>query len=415
MSFCLTVKEFPYIRYNVEKSKHRQISQQVSLRLKEKMDEYRKTFKNDLAKSSPKSLLLVVDRSVDAIAPLLHEFTYQAMTTDLVGLEKGCIYSFKTTNSEKKEVTKKIIFDENDKIWQSLKNKHIAEVNVQLSKDLKDFAEKNGMLKDKKDMSLEEVGSMIRKLPEYNHLATHKKLAQSLMETFKKDELAEIAKEEQNIVTGKDSNGKTPSNLANELTQIMKKTNVSNLDKLRLLMAFTIAKGPKETRDSLMELVRFSELENNALTNILTLKPPSSFNYSKLQTKYSTNKPQGIEFDFSLSRYAPVIKELCEDALKGNLSEKDFKYIETPSSSFKLETVTTQKKNDYKLYVFVIGGISYSEIRSAYELQNEYGIEVIIGGTSILSPSDYIQKLENGDDILKKSGVESDDEDELSA
>jgi len=197
----------------------------------------------------------------------------------------------------------------------------------------------------------------------------------------------------------------------------MKKTNTSNQDKLRLLMTFTIAKGSKETRDKLLELVKFNELEKNALLNILTLKPPSTFVYNKLQTKYSTNKPQGVDFDFSLSRYAPVVKELCDDLLKGNLSEKDFKYVDSPNSSFKIETVSTQKKTDYKLFVFVIGGVSYSEMRSAYELQNEYGIEVIIGGTSILSPKDYIEKISTGEGQSKQNLILASDEedDELSA
>jgi syntaxin-binding protein 1 len=36
-----------------------------------------------------RAILLIVDRSIDALAPLLHDFTYQAMATDLVGLQNG--------------------------------------------------------------------------------------------------------------------------------------------------------------------------------------------------------------------------------------------------------------------------------------------------------------------------------------
>lgn len=89
MTFCLTMKELPYIRYNHEKNKSRQISQLVSQKLKDKIDEYKKTVKNELTKSAQKSLLLIVDRSVDAVAPLLHEFTYQAMAMDLMEFERG--------------------------------------------------------------------------------------------------------------------------------------------------------------------------------------------------------------------------------------------------------------------------------------------------------------------------------------
>lgn len=40
----------------------------------------------------PKSILFVVDRSMDPVAPFLHEFTYQAMVNDLLPVEDGVKY-----------------------------------------------------------------------------------------------------------------------------------------------------------------------------------------------------------------------------------------------------------------------------------------------------------------------------------
>jgi syntaxin-binding protein 1 len=40
----------------------------------------------------PRSVLFVVDRSMDPVAPFLHEFTYQAMVNDLLPVEDGTIY-----------------------------------------------------------------------------------------------------------------------------------------------------------------------------------------------------------------------------------------------------------------------------------------------------------------------------------
>ena len=95
MTFCLTVKDLPYIRYNHEKSKNRQMSCLVATKLKDKIEEYKKAFpKSEVVKQTQKALFLIVDRSVDAIAPLLHEFTYQAMAMDLLDFERGLIYSF---------------------------------------------------------------------------------------------------------------------------------------------------------------------------------------------------------------------------------------------------------------------------------------------------------------------------------
>lgn len=38
--------------------------------------------------SRPKATLFIVDRSIDPVAPWPHEFTYQAMVTDLLALER---------------------------------------------------------------------------------------------------------------------------------------------------------------------------------------------------------------------------------------------------------------------------------------------------------------------------------------
>ena len=40
----------------------------------------------------PRGTLIVTDRAMDAVAPLLHEFTYQAMANDLLPIEDGTSY-----------------------------------------------------------------------------------------------------------------------------------------------------------------------------------------------------------------------------------------------------------------------------------------------------------------------------------
>ena len=45
------------------------------------------------------------------------------------------------------------------------------------------------------------------------------------------------------------------------------------------------------------------------------------------------------------------------------------------------------------MILFVIGGATYSEIRSAYEIGQAYNRDVIIGTTEILRPGAFIEHL----------------------
>jgi syntaxin-binding protein 1 len=42
----------------------------------------------------PPATLVITDRSMDMVAPFVHEFTYQAMANDLLPIEDGAKYTF---------------------------------------------------------------------------------------------------------------------------------------------------------------------------------------------------------------------------------------------------------------------------------------------------------------------------------
>jgi syntaxin-binding protein 1 len=44
------------------------------------------------ANGRPKAVLVIVDRSMDPAAPLLHDFWYQAMVNDLLPVKDGVTY-----------------------------------------------------------------------------------------------------------------------------------------------------------------------------------------------------------------------------------------------------------------------------------------------------------------------------------
>lgn len=79
--------------------------------------------------ASGKGTLIIIERNFDTVAPLLHEFTYQAMINDLLMLTNGK-YSFKEETEGEGEEARKVgtaALDENDPIWRLIRHWHFAE------------------------------------------------------------------------------------------------------------------------------------------------------------------------------------------------------------------------------------------------------------------------------------------------
>ena len=71
------------------------------------------------------------------MAPLLHEFTYQAMIYDLLTLD-GNQYTYKSD-----EGVQKVVLDESDPIWTQIRHQHFADASNYILDSFKTFLENN--------------------------------------------------------------------------------------------------------------------------------------------------------------------------------------------------------------------------------------------------------------------------------
>ena len=58
----------------------------------------------------------VLRRGCDAVAPVIHEWTYEAMAYDLLGL-RGSTFKYESETAGGKMETKEHILDERDELW----------------------------------------------------------------------------------------------------------------------------------------------------------------------------------------------------------------------------------------------------------------------------------------------------------
>ena len=111
------------------------------------------------------------------------------------------------------------------------------------------------------------------------------------------------------------------------------------------------------------------------------------------------------------SRYAPPSKALLEALAEDKLSEEMYpscsdrpaskkaqgrptaQSVRNRGNRFAAASKQTKSFQGPRIIVLVLGGATYSELRVAYEVSQATNREVIIGGTSLLAPNDFIDML----------------------
>lgn len=394
--------------------------------------------------------LLIVDRSIDQIAPVIHEWTYDAMCHDLLNME-GNKYVYEITTQSGKMEKKEVLLEEHDPVWSELRDLHFGDASMRLHDKMSQFGLKNKAAqirlgRDGNELSTRDMQKMVQALPQYSDqldkLSLHVDIAAKLNQKIKEQGLSDIGHLEQDLVFG-DAGAK-------ELINMLKtKEDMTAENKLRLLMIYAAIHPEKiDGVKSLQwtQLARLSSDDMNAVKNMEYIGAPISKKQSGgFSLKFGTHKKKhGLrkernqdEEAWQLSRFYPMIEELIESLHNGELSKEEYPCMNEPGSTFQsngtngasvrstnslAHSVRTSKPastwarprhsdDGYssdstlrhatsdpmilgkRIYVFIIGGVTRSELRVAHKLTRKLKRDVVLGSTSVDDPHQFITKL----------------------
>jgi hypothetical protein len=442
---CAMLHEFPLVRY----SKRSPLAVKISNLFQQKMNLF--VGKNDKFQWTgqeekngvKRGTLVILSRFEDMISPLMHELTYQAMVNDLLPIEKGKLtYMAETGTSEGKKQTQ-VLLNESDKLWRDYRHKHIADVMLDLGKRTKDLTENNkaaqmAQRKNGESISIEDMVNIMKKMPEYKEIMAkvmqHMCIAKECDGMFKNQKLMDPCLLEQSMATGSDDEGaktKTSALFAKLREQLQMAPEKDDRARMAAIFLLTQDGIHKDDRDELMRLGRLTEAQKRAIETMLSLQSNSKTTKSVIGKATSSLRSLGFknkdgkdpnfqEDVYTTFRYKPPLKAILEQLMAEKLSKDDYPYtVEPPSTqtgggSLRSKGLQTgAKKTGAKIITFVAGGLSYSELRSCYELtsentKNPKKYMLTIGGSSIISPKTYLDSFSGLDtkDVASMGGIE---------
>uniref|UniRef100_A0AAX7US53 Syntaxin binding protein 3 n=1 Tax=Astatotilapia calliptera TaxID=8154 RepID=A0AAX7US53_ASTCA len=349
--------------------------------------------------------LLIVDRGFDPVTPILHELTYQAMAYDLIDIENDT-YKYKARDGLEKQA----LLNEDDMLWVKLRHQHIAEVSAQIPKMVKEISASKKQPDGK--ITISNLAQMMKKMPAFRKQMTektiHLQLAEDCMKHFANN-VEKLCKAEQDLAVGADVDGLKVKDPMRTLLPVLLNP-YSKHDKIRAVLLYIFSlNGTSENLNKLIEHVKI-EGEPEYIQNWKELGVPIIITPSFFSRK-PNRRERSQEERYSLSRWIPTIKDVMEDVVENKLDTKEWPHqSECPAawngsgavSARQKHRASTQddRRTGSRLIIFVIGGISFSEMRCAYEVTRAMKTcEVIIGSSHILTPTvllDDIKALSKG-------------------
>ncbi|OWA54031.1 Protein ROP [Hypsibius exemplaris] len=262
---------------------------------------------------------------------------------------------------------------------------------------------------------------MIKQMPQHqkevNKYSTHINLSEDCMKQYENRRIEKLCRAEQDLAMGETPEGEKLTDPMRSVVPILLDQNYSSFDKLRIILLFILSKNgiSEENLNKLIHHAQMTHEERNIVLNLQNLGINILSDGGAKRKQWTPHRKQHITAEtLDLSRWTPIIKDLMQDGVEGRsdarcLDVRHFPFLHGhqrvhsgPSTAPKSVRYGNQNKGKAvavarggpRLIFFIVGGVTYAEMRAAYEVTKASGSwEIILGSTHIITPEAFLTDL----------------------
>lgn len=365
LSFFFTLRTKPQVAYSKNSPPCESLAHQFTGTLEHTLE----TLPQDISKSFSQNntLLVIIPRGDDSVAPLLHQFTFEAMVYEhydvvdrIYQINPKDSHAFLSLDYYYDETYKDIRYEHMEHLIDTVRSRAQPYINLQSQM-------REGNTQEKKEANRK----ISQKRKQYDQYISEFQVALEIVQQKVTGAVMDASAYEQTMASGyKDQDTKFKASKV-ELSQFLSRNDLNETDKMRLLAIYSMV-GKQLTANDVQRTLQSAGIsESNRDTAI-----NAALVQGNVERKNKYDKDQ-----YTTSKYIPYITEVTSNSIDNKLPSK---YFELPSKSGRYTNIV----------IFVMGGISCMELREVNEIRTKIrAVKVYTGSTGLLTPKLYLKQI----------------------
>ncbi|XP_050268672.1 vacuolar protein sorting-associated protein 45 homolog [Quercus robur] len=395
-SIFLSLKRRPIIRYQRTSDIAKRIAQETA-----RLMYQQESGLFDFRRMEVSPLLLVIDRRDDPVAPLLNQWTYQAMVHELIGIQDNKV-DLRNIGKLPKDQQEIVLSSEQDAFFKANMYENFGDIGMNIKRLVDEF--QHISKSNQSIQTIEDMAKFVDNYPEYRkmhgNVSKHVTLVTEMSKIVEERKLMLVSQTEQELAC---NGGQVAAFEA--VTNLLNNESVSDIDRLRLVMLYAL-RYEKESPVQLMQL--FNKLASRSakykpglvqfvLKQAGVDKRTGDLFGNRDLLNIARNMARGLKgVENVYTQHQPLLFQTMESISKGRLRDVDYPYI---GNHF-------QQGRPQEVVIFIVGGTTYEESRSvALQNASNSGIRFILGGSVVLNSKRFLKDLEEAQRMARSSTV----------